>query len=658
MAKREDIAFILLIGLLLSPLVSAEAWFISQPKSVYSIGDTLKVTLGLSNVGEQIQAELNCVNQTRLMFFQYISNKTTVEIEQILSNLFLEDMKGDCEIWIKYGNFEEKSQNFLISDNIFLNVETKDQYFEPGNDIEIKGRAEKANKQLLDGFYEIEFPELNFSRTGNVENGNFQVNFSLQENMMAGDYIMNITVYEKNEGEVMNKGEARMTIKIKQVPTKVDVALETQNVHPGENLSFKIMLYDQSGNIIEGEASYLIENSEGKAFEKSLEGINNGIIFYPEKNLTSGYYKIKAYSSGISGERQFYVEENKEVEFRIINGTLAIRNIGNMFYDKAISVSIGDIVEIINDGFALGEEKRYEMIAPQGTYDVKITDGKSLLESQNLALATGRAVLVRETDKSFFQRSKVVAWVFLIFVLGMFIFVTSKRTIKKKFVLTDRLFGKRAGKGKKGGIIKASQIEQPVVKKEVQVAEHSLVLNGKKYDTAIICLKIKNPISPNTSLNLESMLKKLYDKNVTLYRSGEYIMPVFSPLLTSTFKNHVPAVKAALNLQKRLEEHNRKFKDKIDFGISVHNGELVSQVHENKLKFTGLGNTIPTAKRIADVSEKEVLLSRQIHERTMAEIKAEPLRRNGMEIFTVKSVVDRDKNKLYISEFLKRLDEK
>jgi len=655
MAKREVVEVILLIGILLSPFVSAEAWFITQPDTVYSLGDTLKVTAGLSNIGEQLQAELHCMNKTKPIFLQYISNKTTVEIEQILNNEFIEDLRGGCEVWLRYGDSEETSRNFLISDNIFLSVETKDQYFEPGKEIEIKGKAEKANRQLLNGFYEIELPELNFSRTGDVENGNFQVNVSLQENMKAGDYLMNITVYEKAEGEVLNKGESRITIKVKQVPTEVDIALENQNVHPGNNLSFKIMLYDQSGEIIEGEASYLIENSEGKAVEKSLEETDNGIIFFPEKNLTSGYYKIKAYSSGISGERQLYVEENEEAEFKIINGTLSIKNIGNVIYKKAVQVNIGERVEIINDQFALGEEKRYEMIAPEGTYSVKITDGKSYLENRDLALTTGRAISVREVEESFFQRSKAAAWIFLIFVLGLFIFVTSKRTIKGKFVLTDRLFGRKESGEKKGGVVKASQVE-PVVKKDPRVAEHSLVLSGKKYDTAIVCLKIKNPLPANASLNLENILKTVHDHKATIYRTGEYIIPVFSPLLTSTFKNHAPAVKAALELQKKLEEHNRKFKDKIDFGISVHNGELVSQIHENKLKFTGLGNTIPFAKRIADISNKEVLLSRQIHERTMAEIKAEPLTRNGMELFTVKSVVDRDKNRLYINEFLKRID--
>jgi hypothetical protein len=658
MAKREAVLLTAFFIVLLTAAASAEVWLVTQPKTIYNIGDNLEIRVGVSSPGEQLLAELQCSNKTQTIFLQYITNNTDIEMVQPLTPDFLNQSLGDCEVQLKYGDSQERSQRFIISKSIFLTIETKDQYFEPGKNMAIRGNAEKANGNPLEGFYEISFPETNFSRTGNVEGGKFEVNLSLPEKIKAGNYIMNTSVYDKTDGRKANKGESRITIKVKQVPTEINIALDNQNVKPGENLSFIIMLYDQSGEKVEGDASYIIENPDGIEIKKQLSEIEKTEAFLPEKNLTPGYYKIKAYSSGLSKERQFYVEENEEASFRIVNGTLTVKNIGNVEYDRAIQVDIGGVVEIINHRFALGEEKTYEMVAPEGNYEVKITDGDSTLETKNLGLTTGRAVALREVGEGFLERSKILAWVFIILVLGMFIFVTSRRTIRKKFVLTDRIFGRKKREEKKGGVVKVKpETNTTELKKDARTAEHSLVLQGKKYETPVICLKIKNQLDGSAKLNLESILRVVYDSKGTIYRTGEYIIPVFSPLTTSTFKNHIPAVKAAMEIQKKLQEHNKKFRDKIDYGISVHSGELASQKHENKLKFTGVGNTIPTAKKIADISDKELLLSREIHEKTVAQVKTAPVRKGEMQLFTVKNMINREQNKLYIQEFLKRLED-
>ncbi len=657
MVKRLKVLIaVLFFSLFFVNMVSAEAWLVKEPSSIYSFGDNLELTAKLSETGKQLEARLNCQNESKIIFFQYISNSTSIEIVYPLTKTLLGEFKGECKVNLKYGEDEIASQYFLISDVIFLNTELKDRYFEPGKDVEIKGRAEKANGQLLEGFYEINIPEINFSKGGNVENGIFSANISLPENMKAGNYLMNINAYQKNEGEIINKGEEKLSIKIKQIPSKIDIALDNQNVKPGTNLSFKIMLYDQSGEKIEGEASYLIENSDSVALLKSLSKIDVQEMFFPEKNLTIGYYKIKAYSSGLSTERQFYVEENEEAEFKIMNSALIIKNVGNVPYKKAVQVSIGGTVEIINHELALGEEKEYQLIAPKGTYSIKITDGASSIESESAGLITGRAIAIRAVQPGFFARGKIFAWVFLILVLGIFVFLASRRTIKGKFVLNDRLFGKVTKEEKKDKTIKASELAI-TPRRDAKIAEHSLVLNGQKQDSAVICLKIKNQLDGMAKLNIEGILGPAYDKKATIYRSGDYIIPIFSPAMTRTFQNHIPAVKTAMEIQKKIEEHNQKYKDKIEYGLSVHHGNLVSKIHNDKLMFTSVENTIATAKRIADISEGEILLSKAMHEKTIAEVKAEQEKKNGIEVFRVKQVVDREKNTSFIQGFLKRQEE-
>ncbi len=660
MVKREEVFILSLMIIVMSiNLVSAEVWFVNQPSQLYSLGDVMNIDVAVSSSGYQLEAQLNCQNQSRIIFLQYLVNGTKANIVQPLNRDSLGDMIGRCKIILKYGDDEEIGPDFSISENIFINAETKDKYFEPGKDIVIKGRAEKANGKLLEGFYEITFGDINFSKKGDVQKGEFELNMTLPETIKAGSYLINISVYDKIEEKISNKGAFIFTIGVKQVAKEIDIALGDQNVNPGGNLSFKIMLYDQSGEKIEGEASYLIETLEVDTISKSLTEIDKEENFFPETNLSPGYYKIKAYSAGLFGERQFYVEENEQAEFKIINGTLVVKNIGNVNYQKSVQVKIGDIVELINDEIGLGEEKKYEIVAPDGDYNVIVTDGTDSFTSEGVGL-TGRAIAIREVERGFFERSKFLAWAFLLLVLGMFIFVSSRKTLKGKFVLTDKLFGKRSeGREKakveeKGGVVKVAA--HPAIKKDTKIAEHSLVLSGKKYDTSLICIKIKNNLEGMAKLNLDNILKAVHENKGTIYRAGDYIIPIFSPLTTKTFKTHVPAVKTALEITKKIQESNKKYKDKIEFGISVHSGDLVGQVHDNKLKFTSVANTVAVAKKIADLSDKEVLLSKTIHEKTIAEIKTNKTEKQGMEVFTVKDVINRDENKVYINEFLKRME--
>ncbi len=649
-SKPELFSFIFILSIFMISAVSAEIWFVSQPKPLYNIGDNLEVSVSVSSAGEQLRAELACGTESKTLFLKYLANETAVDIFQPLTKSFLGEMKGDCKITALCRQEEAESSNFAISDSIFLEVETDNLNYNPGENIKITGKAQKANTQLLTGFFELSFD--NSVVSGIVGEGRFETNFSIPEELAAGSYLIDAKVYEKEGEKITNEGEKQASINVKQMPEKIDVALDSVSVKPGNKLDFKIMLYDQSGNAISGDASFLIEDSEGNSFYKSLTKTDKAETFFTEKNLSSGYYKIKAQSSNIYGEREFYIEENEEAEFRIINGTLAVKNTGNVKYNKAIQVKINDIVEIINPELDTGQEKKYELAAPDGEYSVAVTDGKSSLSNAGVAL-TGEAVSVREAGGNFFGRGKILAWIFIILVMGMFIFVASRRTLKKKFVLSEP--GSLEGMTAKEGSVKIGKTgEKLIMQREIREAEHSAVIKGQKQDAALICLKIKNNIGRTARENLEKIFEKAYENKAVIYKSGGYAIAIFSPLITRTFKNHSPAVNLSLDIARTLEEYNKKFQDRIEFGISVHSGDIVGRIQDNKLMFTSLGNAVTLAKRIADASEGEVLLSKELHQKTMADVKADRKEKNGLEVFTVSRIANKENNSRFIQDFLKR----
>jgi len=657
MRKKVISGILFILSIFLISMVSAEVWFTFQPESLYNMGDELEISLSVSEIGKQLEVRLDCQNQTKLIFLKYIDNETDINILQPLTKNFLDEIQGDCKITGKYGEDNEDSSGFRISGGISLKIEIDNFNYFPGEEVRIKGEAKKANTQLLDGFFEVSFPRVKINITGEVKGGKFERNITLPEDMDSGGYLINVAVYEKKEDEIINSGDTRKSIYVKPLPTRVDIALDSQNVQPGENLSLRVMLYDQTEKLVEGEASFLIEDAEGTSLIKVLTKVNEPESFFIEKNLSVGYYKIKAYSAGIYGERQFYTEENEEAEFKIINNTLIVRNIGNIDYKKAIQVKIDNIVEIINDEIEVGMGKKYELRAPKGEYDIIITDGEKLVAGEGIIL-TGKTISVKEMGKGFFSRNKSLAWIFLILVMGMFIFVSSRRILKKKFVLSDKSSGKIPfKKGMKGkGVIKVGEEKVKIVK-DLKEAEHSLVLKGQKQETILVCLKIKNEISKLGRQNVEKILEKAHDGKAVIYKSGDYRLVIFSPLITRTYKNYVPAVKLALDMSKALREYNSKTQDKINFGISVHSGNMVNKLEENKLKFTSLGNSVNLAKKISGLSEKNVLLSKEIHEKTISDIKTEKQEKRGLEVFTVDGVMDTKRNRIFVQDFLKKMAE-
>ena len=139
------------------------------------------------------------------------------------------------------------------------------------------------------------------------------------------------------------------------------------------------------------------------------------------------------------------------------------------------------------------------------------------------------------------------------------------------------------------------------------------------------------------------------------YTSGDYVILLFTPLMTRNNKNEETAIKVALDIDGFLKEHNRKFRnDIINYGIGVNSGEIINKMAGKVLQFAVINKTINHAKRIAEVSNQEALLSREIHEKTANSIKADRFTAGSMDLFIVKRIVDKEKSEKFIQGFLRR----
>lgn len=232
----------------------------------------------------------------------------------------------------------------------------------------------------------------------------------------------------------------------------------------------------------------------------------------------------------------------------------------------------------------------------------------------------------------------------------------AQRVVKRRSVsypISDKDFEKHKLGRESKLRLKKPEVE---IKKGLREAEHVLVLNGVKQNSSIVGVKIKNKIGKFQRENLELAFKEVYDLKGVIYETGDYFFIMFSPLITKSFKNEVIAIKSAISVKKALEDYNKKFKEKIDFGIGVNSGEIINKIENGVLKFTGLGRTLNSVRRISELSKGEILIGKEIHHKNPREIKVEGYPEHD-DVFKLKNITSIDLNKKFISDFLRKINE-
>jgi len=436
-----------------------------------------------------------------------------------------------------------------------------------------------------------------------------------------------------------------------QVPAKIEVALTENSVNPGSNMSFMIFLYDQANKKIDADTSVDVTDSYNSVVWERITRTSELVVIPLDKNTSSGYWSVEAKYENLSVKRLFYVGENQEADFRIINDTLIVSNMGNTPYRKAIQISIGDNVEIKQMDLDIGESVRYRLLAPDGLYKVSVSDGTKEINIGDVSL-TGNVIGVMDVRRNVGLINQYpIVWLFLIVVFGLAIFLFVQRTSRKKtsFYETSSSKPVNVRKETKEKIVERSKVSG-LVEGKIK-AEYSLVAKGEKVEAGLVAVKLKNlnNINSETKQRLSSVFDSV--SKAAVFNSQEFVVLVFSPNITRTFSNAMLATKAAIDIKEKLAGEN------IDFGIGVHAGEIISTIEGGKLKFTPLANNLGAVKKAAELADKDILITKDVHNKTMNEVKTTRFDLEGREFYKIDRVSDRGQYEDFISKFKQRYNQ-
>jgi hypothetical protein len=755
--------------------VNASIYF-SNIQPAYSLGDVVNIEVGVSPVQSEylLSTELICGGISVVNFNSMPDANGKAVIRIPLTYNTLGSSLGGCFFRSSYANEYQNSRSFEITKKLDIILDVSSFFIKPGDEITISGLATRVDGSAVDGVVEVTIPifvvknnnlsvpvSLNDSNntvnrsqilyqnlesknevfSGNVVGGNFSVTRKFASDIPAGDYKIAVDVYENSlSGKKTNEGAEYGDLKVDQVPTKIDTVLNSEIFDPGQNLSFKSILIDQAGFNIDDDIANIISLNSTKVFEKVAK--SGEVLDYSiPTDQTSGYYTIDSSNTYIKSQKTFFVKEKALALFEIVNGSLIIRNIGNVAYNKDIEVSFtdenGKVMSFIKHiDLGLGQSKEFKLTGLNQQYSIKVGDGESQMISPGVML-TGNAIGVGDAaNTGRLIMSQPIVWIFLLLIILAIILFVYRDYFRKKSVAKP--FGKNKvssssssssskgiillkgsgnasekpkplkfeGDKNKKDLSKNPFISKPVdnihrrdfrtigqndkgldmisvtkpkidenkrvvvgpeVRKEEGIkrfysaatatptqAEQALVSDGQKSVSTMLLLKIKSPLTKIAKENLEKSIAVVYEKKAAVFESGDFIYAVFSPLVTKTFKNEITAARCAEKIVADLKDYNIKFKEKIRFGIGINTGEIINKIEDKKLKFTALGTLLPIAKRLADAADGSILLAKPAYEKAMAEIKANKVNINGTDAYEIKQIVDYDKNKKFIEDFMKR----
>jgi len=664
MLKRLILSFLVLA--LIFPIISSQIIITQQPNSFYNLNDIVKFPIKVVAAQDTFQflyINLLCNGFETEMHKEYISllagEEKAISASLPIMKKYTLVAPAKCKLKVILGQDYLLSNEFDISNLIKINITEKQTEFAPKETVILEGTAFKETGQGINGIFELQFisegSSINFSNS--ISNGVFLANFTLPEKIKAGMYLVMLKVYDLDrEGNISNYGEINYNIKIKQIPTSLEIILNNQEAIPGSIVEIKPILHDQSGEPIDSSSLVIVTDDQDKTLEQKEVKAGDSISVLIPNGTLPAEWNVLGNSNNLSGEAKIEIIELKQASFLIVNNTLIVKNTGNVPYNDLILVKIGTQPFNINASISVGEEKEFMLTAPQGEYDIEVVaTGQEPVNTR--VMLTGNAVSIREvTEGAISIASSPITWIFIIIVLAVAAFMIYKKGYRRVFLgrTSDRAMGlRKIEKIIPQGTVLMSAPNNAVV---------SLSLKGEKQTADIICLRLKNygQIVQSKQVVQDTMveLSKLADGfNAYVYENGSNIFFILSALKTKTFKNTKTAVQLAQKINSVIEKHNKLFRVPIDYGIGINTGEIVVRDEGNIIKFMPFGDSLNSPKRLSSVANKEIALSDKTNELAREFAKTEKKVSGEASFFAIREMKrDSEENQKFINNFKRKFE--
>ncbi len=703
---RLKVMIILLV--LFLPLGSSSI-FIEPLKEIYNYGDQLnvqtKIVPSVTTSGHYT-VDLKCGNITINIFNSFFDLPANVEkpvpvATQVLNPL-LNNITSSCSLKASYVGESMNSNSFMLSKKINVDAELDFDELAPGKYLSIGGTAIKESGVPLNGFAEVFVNSLNLYKSATVVEGVFNISLMLPTDSKSGKHNISMEIHNTDyASRKINFGSFTDIFSVSQVLKDFKIVVIDENVNPGEDLVFRIDTIDQAGDTINRDVSIVINDPKGLPYVKKIIKSNEPQILNFFINNTPGYWNIETTVDGKSERKLFYLAEIQKVQTSLINDTLFVTNIGNTHFSGPLEITIGSQVEIRQVELDVGETKKFTLHAPDGDYSIFVSQGEQS-EDLGSTFLTGNAVKVTDLREDLLGTitNPLIWWLIAILFVLVLILVQVRLRMQKhpgpmassvmaakpvsNFVgpapSTSNVFEKKenldlsvnkASKFDFSSFSKNSQIDfmnannksfvtqnvvpqtkTPSVDFQPKISTPNLFESSQGIRERAVAIALYVSGGPNVAPLLDHALSIAKESGARIYVDGEYRIVLFSPRLTSNSDNESSAVNVGRRIQALFLEYAHGHRDGMFFGIGISDGEIISEIENNKFHFTSTGNLISFAKRMAQSSKMKLFVSESIRRKLISTVKTEKSSFPG--IWEVIKVVDRSPSRDFIKRFSDR----
>jgi hypothetical protein len=218
-------------------------------------------------------------------------------------------------------------------------------------------------------------------------------------------------------------------------------------------------------------------------------------------------------------------------------------------------------------------------------------------------------------------------------------------------------FGKKTGKKAKKplelqALPQAESFMNP--KKKAKLASS---ITGQKQNAPMGCIVLKNYDEyENGEGGVRETMQIISDeiekhKGVTYENKGNFFFMI-PPVKTKTFKNEHPMIDIIQFAKKALDEHNKKFKKKINYGLSLNYGTIVTNETPTVFQFMSMGTLMTTAKKIANKSSGAILIGEKFKEKVKEDLKAERMEIDDLKFYRFIEIKEKKDHSAFVNNFL------
>ena len=209
-------------------------------------------------------------------------------------------------------------------------------------------------------------------------------------------------------------------------------------------------LLDSQNSPINENVNLIFENADKtNKIEKSISS-NSLVEIDLGEGISAGYWSVTAKYQESESKAIFNIETSESATFSLDGDMLTITNNGNSRYTKTIQILIGDTLGTKDVDLNVGEKVSFRLIAPEGTYNIRVSDGKTTLTRGNVQL-TGEIIGVlddrirsrapitgarieedSESGALSLVKSNKIVYAFILVVVGAAVLIAIERNYKRR----------------------------------------------------------------------------------------------------------------------------------------------------------------------------------------------------------------------------------